>query len=309
MKHLRQMTRIPLITGPTAVGKTGVAIALAKRLDAEIISADSRQIYRDLSVGTAKPDVLEMDGVPHHFIDELGLPDIVSAGWFERQANRRIQEIRDRGRNVVVVGGSTLYVHALVAGLPDIPDVDRNIVERLNHEVQLGKSAELFRELVSVDPGFAETLDSTKSQRLVRGLSVFRGTGRPISSFFASVAPAFQYEVVVLGMTREALYERINSRARAMIDAGLLEEAAGLLESGFDRSLSPLKTIGYTEAFDFLEGRIVSRETLEHLLMRNTRRYAKRQMTWLRRYGEAAILENTASSSSLVDAIMRRMNS
>jgi len=306
LSSVRHIDRIPLITGPTAVGKTAVAVALAKTIGAEIISADSRQVYRELTVGTAKPDDVEMDGVRHHFIDEVNLPAVVSAGWFEREATHRIREILGRGMNVVVVGGSTLYVHALVSGLADIPNVDPSLVDELNSQIAAGRASDLYGELTTADPEFAQTLDPTKTQRLVRGLAVFRGTGRPLSSFFHSATPSFDYEVVVMGMRREQLYSRINDRARDMVEAGLLDEASALLAAGFDRNLSPLRTIGYSEAFDYLDGQIPSRAEFERLLMRNTRRYAKRQMTWFRRYGEEAVLTTSADTDRLVGEITTR---
>ncbi len=297
------MEPIPFIVGPTAVGKTDLSVALAERLGAEIISADSRQVYRELSVGTAKPTPDEQRGVVHHFVDEVNLPNVVSAGWFERQANERIARILDRGKPVVVVGGSTLYIHALTVGLPKVPPIEPGFVEELNAEVAAGKAPELYAELVSKDPTFAATLDSTKTQRLVRGLSVFRAIGQPLSEFFETVAPQFKFKVIQFTRPRDVLYERINLRVLQMIENGLIEEARSVLELGFDRKLSPLRTIGYRESFDLIDGVLPSEDEYVRLLQRNTRRYAKRQLTWMRRYPENTLFEADRSIAELVERI------
>lgn len=298
------MGRIPLIVGPTAVGKTAVSIWLAQQLDAEIISVDSRQIYRELTIGSAKPDVTERAGIVHHFIDELSLPEVISAGRFERAANERINNISQRGKRVIVVGGSTLYIHALLHGLADVPEIDPDVVADLNAQVAAGNASSLFRELSAVDPEFAATLDQTKTQRVVRGLSVYRHTGRRLSSFFATAAPMHDFDLIKLTRPRDVLYDRINRRAVAMLDSGLLDEARSILAAGHPRDLSPLRTIGYNESFDFLEGVLATKDDLIELLQRNTRRYAKRQLTWLRRYQQSKEFDASLPCPELGAAIL-----
>ncbi|RMH56571.1 MAG: tRNA (adenosine(37)-N6)-dimethylallyltransferase MiaA [Bacteroidetes bacterium] len=279
-------TPVLILAGPTAVGKTELSLQLAEHTSAEIVSADSRQVYRRMDIGTAKPTEVERARVPHHFIDELDLDEPFSAGRFAEAAWERIREIHARGRATLVVGGSTLYLYALQHGLAKIPTVSAGtratIEERLSRE---GADA-LYRELQSVDPEAAATMDPTKTQRLVRALEVFHETGQPISSFQRqAVRPPFAFRTVVLTRDRHVLYERINRRVDLMLEAGLLDEVAGLLEAGFEPSLNPLRTIGYKEPIRYLQGEI-SREEMVRLIKRNTRRYAKRQLTWFRRLSD-----------------------
>ncbi|MCH7977086.1 MAG: tRNA (adenosine(37)-N6)-dimethylallyltransferase MiaA, partial [Bacteroidetes bacterium] len=215
-----------VLAGPTGVGKTVLSLTMAKRIGAEIISADSRQVFRGMDIGTAKPSVDELKAIPHHFINERDLGNPWSAGRFAEDANIRIGSMLRRGAVPLVVGGSTLYLEALVHGLAKIPDSDPAIRAQLNEQVSMPEGAQkLFEELQRVDPEGAETLDSTKTQRLVRALEVYRATGEPWSSFFARAEPPpYRYRIVVLTRPRAGLYARIEARVDAMLDAGLLEE-------------------------------------------------------------------------------------
>ena len=274
----------PVLTGPTAVGKTAISLRLAEELGAEIISADSRQIYRELTIGTAKATSEERACVPHHFIDELDLGMPFSAGQFAQQAYQRIEDILSRGRIPLIVGGSTLYLHALQFGLADVPPIDPAVRTGLEERLLAEGSETLFNELSDVDSASAATLDQTKTSRLVRALEVFYGTGRPLSAFQAEQeAPPYAFEVTVLARDRAELYERINQRVDLMLEAGLLDEVKHLLAQGFDPSINALRTIGYQEPIAHLRGDIPYQEMVR-LIKRNSRRYAKRQMTWFRRY-------------------------
>ena len=276
----------PILTGPTAVGKTALGLELAERINAEIISADSRQIYRELTIGTAKPETEELARVRHHFIDELNLGMPFSAGAFAEQANVRIREILGRGRLPLIVGGSTLYLHALQFGLADVPRVDPTLRHHLENRLADEGAEALYDELRGIDPASAAILDPTKSSRLVRALEVYHGTGRPLSAYHvAQKPPPFTFEVTVLNMERKTLYARINRRVDLMLERGLLDEIRGLLERGVDPSLNALRTIGYQEPIAYLRGEIDYKEMVR-LVKRNSRRYAKRQMTWMRRYPE-----------------------
>jgi tRNA dimethylallyltransferase len=274
-----------VLTGPTAVGKTGLSLSLAEQLGAEIVSADSRQVYRGLDVGTAKPSPEELRRVRHHFVDELDLGEPWSAGRFAAAANARIGEILERGRVPLVVGGSTLYLEALVHGLAEVPPGDPDVRRALTARAAEDPGA-LYEELARIDPEGAATLDPTKTQRLVRALEVYRTTGRPWSSYFeARSPPPYRYRVVVLTRDREELYRRIEQRVDEMIGRGLVEENRRLLAAGHRLDTNPLRTIGYQEPIAFLEGRI-SFEAMVNRLKQNTRRYAKRQLTWFRRCSE-----------------------
>lgn len=285
------MKRIPILAGPTAVGKTSVAIRLAQELGAEIVSSDSRQIFRNLNIGTAKPSEEDLDRVRHHLIDELDLSEPYSAGIFSRMAEERIADIISRDHFPIVTGGSTLYLHALVSGLAEIPDVDEEVRRQLNERLQNEGSEILYEELLEVDPAFAGTLDATKSQRIVRGLEVYTGTGKPLSSFFADAAvPRFEYDLIVLTRERTILYDRINNRVDKMIGLGLVNEVQDLLDRGASPSMSALQTIGYQEVIRFLSGDLEHDEMIK-LIKRNTRRYAKRQLTWFRKYEQTSWID------------------
>ena len=282
---------IPIIAGPTAVGKTALSIALAKRLDAEIVSADSRQIYAPFRIGTARPTAREMDGVVHHLMGIWPLERAYSAGIFADMARELIPSILERGNRVIVVGGSTLYVEALLNGLSDIPKVDPAIRTHLNSEVQDGDLATLYKELQEADPVFAATLDPSKSQRIIRGLEVFRGTGRPLSDFHTPPPfPGQSFRLIVLHADRQKLYDRINERVEDMVTAGLVEECRDALSAEPDTGLNAWRTIGYQELMPFLKG-ACSLEQSVQAIQRNSRRYAKRQLTWYRRYPEAQWLD------------------
>lgn len=290
------------ITGPTAVGKTEHSLDVAERLDAEIVSADSRQVYQELTIGTAKPGADELARVPHHFIGERSLHEPFSAGEFADAANERIREILDRDRRPIVVGASTLYLHALQYGLADIPDVDQQVRERLEHRMNTEGQEALYRELQKVDPQQAESTDPTKTHQVIRALEVYHGTGKPLTYYYENQPePPFAYVTVVLNRDRERLYERINRRVDRMLDDGLLDEVRSVMEiEGVQLDEPPLSTIGYREPIQYLRDEI-DYDEMVRLVKRNSRRYAKRQLTWFRRYDEYHWLE--APKTSVEDVI------
>jgi tRNA dimethylallyltransferase len=279
---MNEQTPILVVMGPTAVGKTSFAIEQALRVGGEIISADSRQVYIEINIGTAKPSPDELAAVPHHFINELHLDEPFSAGKFAELAENRIADILERGRTPIVCGGSTLYLNALMFGLAAIPEIEDSVRQKVMQDLENQGSEALYAQLQRIDPVFASTLDHTKTQRLVRGLEVYEGTGAPLSSFHAAqLPPRFRYQPVVLLRERSELYDRINIRVDQMLKDGLIYEVRQLLADGFSPDLNPLRTIGYQEPIAFLEDKIDEAEMIR-LLKRNSRRYAKRQMTWFR---------------------------
>jgi tRNA dimethylallyltransferase len=277
---------IPALIGPTAVGKTELSIDLAERMDGEIISSDSRQIYRQLSIGTAKPDHEDLQRVPHHFIDELDISEPFSAGRFAQAASERIDQILKRGKIPIVVGGSTLYIEALLHGLAEIPPTTAAtrtaLMDRLDRE---GEDI-LYQELQAVDPDSAAMMDPTKTQRVVRALEVYIDTGQPLSSYHEEkTVSQHRFAPRVLTRPREELYDRINRRVDEMLERGLVEENRNLQGYVNERTPNPLRTIGYREPLAYLRGEIGFDEMVR-LIKRNSRRYAKRQLTWFRRHDE-----------------------
>lgn len=275
------------IAGPTAVGKTELSLEVAEALDAEIISADSRQVYKELTIGTAKPSPEVQQRVPHHFIGERTLKDPFSAGTYAEEANERIRSILDRGRRPLIVGGATLYLHALQYGLADIPDVDDSVREWLEDRLDEEGPEALFDELQEVDPKQAEKADPTKTQRVIRALEVYHGTGKPLTYYHENQPePPFSFTTLVLNRDRDELYNRINERVDHMLEQGLLDEVREVMDiDGVALDEPPLSTIGYREPIQHLRGEI-DYDEMVRLVKRNTRRYAKRQLTWFRRYDE-----------------------
>jgi len=269
------------------VGKTDLSLEVAEALGAEIISADSRQVYKELTIGTAKPSPEAQERVPHHFIGERTLQDPFSAGTYAEEANDRIRSILERGRPPLIVGGATLYLHALQYGLADIPDVDDSVRERLEDRLDEEGPEALFDELQEVDPKQAEKADPTKTQRVIRALEVYHGTGKPLTYYHENQPePPFSFTTVVLNRDRDELYSRINERVDRMLEQGLLDEVRKVMDiDGVALDEPPLSTIGYREPIQHLRGEIEYDEMVR-LVKRNTRRYAKRQLTWFRRYDE-----------------------
>jgi tRNA dimethylallyltransferase len=271
------------IVGPTASGKTPVSLLLAERLNGEIVSADSRQIYKYLDIGTAKPTPADRARVKHHFIDILELGEEYSAGQFGQEARRVIERMFQRGKLPILVGGSGLYVKAVVDGLFEGPGRDPDVRSRLSEQMGREGVGSLLEALRKVDPSAVANMTEVKPRRLIRALEVYAITGRPISEFHAEqeTKPKFKAVQVGLDWKRAELYDRINERVDRMIAGGLVDEVKRLRARGYNRHLNALNTVGYKEVFDYLEGSC-SLEDAVRLIKQNTRRYAKRQLTWFR---------------------------
>lgn len=276
--------KVLLIVGPTAVGKTEVSLQLAKLLDSEIVSADSRQVYKYMDIGTAKPTEDQRAQVRHHFIDIKYPDEYYSAGQYGREARDCIEEIFSRGKQPIVVGGSGLYIRALVDGffVPKVSDV--NVKSDLKKRAAEKGISVMYERLKSVDPVTANRLHATDTQRILRALEVFEITGQPFSSFLENKPKPANFHQVFFGLTLERgkLYSKIESRVDQMFTDGFLDEVKGLRSRGYGSSLNALQTVGYKEAFSFLEGTIDSSEMLD-LIKQKSRNYAKRQMTWFRK--------------------------
>jgi tRNA dimethylallyltransferase len=270
-----------VIAGPTASGKTTVGIQLARQLHTEIISADSRQFYREMAIGTAKPTPAELAQAPHHFINSHSIGDSFNVGDFEQQGLALLTELFKTHNQVVMVGGSGLYVKAICEGFDQLPDVDLAVRERLNTEYENNGIEHLQQKLKLADPDYYQQVDLSNPQRLVRALEVFESSGQPFSSFRKADLRQRPFNILKIGLAwpREQLYERINLRVDIMIAEGLLQEVQALLPY---RHLNALNTVGYTEIFNYLDGQ-TDLPTAIALIKQNTRRFAKRQMTWFNR--------------------------
>ena len=275
----KDLPTLVVIAGPTAVGKTTCAIEVAEYLKTEIISADSRQIYKELNIGVARPSQQELGRVPHHFIAEKSIHDIFTAADFEREALERINRIFDKSDFAVLSGGTGLYVKAVLEGFDDIPASDKQIeafwLKKLNEEgVEVLQAA-----LKGSDPDYYEEVDLKNPRRLIRALSVIEATGQPFSSFKKGRSRERPFKTMVIKLTRPRteLYDRINRRVDLMMSEGLLAEAEGLVPC-FE--LRPLKTVGYQEFGPYFNGLLTLDEAVDKI-KQHSRNYAKRQLTWL----------------------------
>ncbi|MCR5886550.1 tRNA (adenosine(37)-N6)-dimethylallyltransferase MiaA [Hymenobacter sp. J193] len=271
-----------VITGPTAVGKTDLCVRLAQELRTEIVSADSRQFFRELTIGTAKPTPAEMQGVPHHFINSHSIAEEYNAGRFEQDALALLADLFTRHSVVILTGGSGLYLQAVTEGFDVLPAVAPEVRAQLHEELATEGLTPLVAELARLDPVTHARIDQQNHQRVLRALEICRGTGQPFSSFHGtrSAEPRpFRLVKIALTREREELYQRIDQRMDLMLGQGLEAEARALYPY---RHHNALQTVGYQELFGYFEGQYDYAEAVR-LLKRNSRRYAKRQLTWLRR--------------------------
>lgn len=267
-----------VVAGPTAVGKTSLSIELAQRHKTAVISADSRQFYREMRIGTAVPAEWQLKQVPHHFIHHLSVCDTYNVSRFEADCLRLLPELFGHNRVVVMTGGSGLYINAVCNGIDQLPDPDPGIRERLKETLRTGGTEALYEELIRLDPVYSLQVDPKNPARLVRALEVCITTGLPYSQFRTNIPAARSFRILKIGLTlpRPQLNARIDQRTDAMIAQGLVDEARALYPL---REMNALNTVGYRELFDYFEGQCSLPEAIEKIKV-NTRRYVKRQMTW-----------------------------
>lgn len=275
-----------IILGPTAVGKTKVSIEIAKKLSGEIISADSMQIYKYMDIGTAKIKKIEMENIPHYMIDIVYPDEKFTVANYKTTATKYIEDIHNRGKLPIIVGGTGFYINSLIYKL-DFIKVPPNFNLRKEYENLVNKYGNeyLFTKLKEVDPKSAKRVHQNDTKRVIRALEVFHETGKPMSHYYKGFRrPNNKYNLIIIGLNRERkeLYSRVNKRVDLMIEEGLIDEVKMLLEMGYNKDLNSMKGIGYKEIIKYLEGELSLEEAIE-LLKRNTRRYAKRQLTWFRR--------------------------
>ncbi len=280
--------RLIVIVGPTAVGKTALSIELAQKLNTEIISADARQIFTELEIGTAKPSFAQLNQVKHHFINTKSIQESYDAATFGREALERINQLFETQNDVTLCGGSGLYIKGLLEGFDEMPDVPPSIRESINQEYENRGLTWLQQELERLDPDYFEIVDKKNPHRLIRALELNYFSGKPMAYFRQKKKKELPFEVIKIGLElpREELFARIDQRMDDMIEQGLFEEAARFYEH---KNLNALQTVGYQEIFDFMDG-LYDKEEAIRLLKRNTRRYAKRQITWFKKDREISWL-------------------
>ena len=274
--------KLVILLGPTAVGKTDYSLSLARQYGSPIISCDSRQIYREMRIGTAVPSGEQLAAVKHYFIQTVSVRDYYTAGIYEREALALIRQLFEEGHETLVMtGGSMFYIDAVCNGLGGVPTADLGFREELRRRVEDEDPLWLARELQRLDPEAWRTMDLSNTQRLFRAVEICLWTGRPYSSFKPDTPAQRDFEIEKVGLMRPRteLYERIDARVVQMMDEGLLDEVRSLLPY---RDCTALQTVGYTELFDYLDGKTTLDEAIR-LIQRNTRHYAKRQLSWWRR--------------------------
>ena len=268
------------IIGPTAIGKTGLAIKIAEFYKTEIVSADSRQFYRELNIGTAKPSSSELSKIKHHLINNKSIHEQYNINDFEKDAIESINSIFKKNKVAVLVGGSGLFINSVLYGLDEIPEIDENIRNSLYSDMDSLGIKTLQKKLKSLDPKSYDNIDIDNPRRLIRALEVTIGSGKPYSSFLKKTKKTRNFNVITIGLNqdRAELYEKINTRVDNMIKGGLIDEVKGLYEL---KNLKTLNTIGYSEVFKYID-EIYSKDECINEIKKNTRRYAKRQLTWFK---------------------------
>ncbi|RBQ08825.1 tRNA (adenosine(37)-N6)-dimethylallyltransferase MiaA [Pedobacter miscanthi] len=292
------------IVGPTAIGKTALAIQVAQHFGTEIISADSRQFFKEMAIGTAKPDAKELVAAKHHFIDSHSITQLFSTGDFEVEGLKKLEEIFEKHDTAVMVGGSGLYVNALLNGLDEMPDIDLSVREKLNKQFEAEGLAAIQSQLAALDPEYFAKVDQQNPQRMIRGLEVFLSTGQKLSSMLSATKKERPFNIIKIGLNtdRAVLYDRINKRVDKMITDGLVEEVRSLT---LFKQYNALNTVGYSEIFDYFDGKSSLDEAIA-AIKQNTRRFAKRQLTWFRRDDEINWFE-PEEKVHIIDLINERL--
>jgi tRNA dimethylallyltransferase len=294
-----------VIAGPTAVGKTAAAIEVAKHLNTVVVSADSRQFFREMSIGTAKPSNDELAQVKHYFINSHSITEPFSVGDFEKQGLALLNELFKTHDQVILAGGSGLYIKAICEGFDDLPTADPAIRQKLNQELEDKGITYLQEKLKLTDPDYYDEVDINNPQRMIRALEVFESSGKPISFYRQSTINKRPFTIIklTLNMPRENLYQRVNERVDIMMTQGLVAEVESLLPY---RHVNALNTVGYTEIFDYLDGN-TTLENAVGMIKQNTRRFAKRQLTWFRK--DQSFIWFDAGMPNLVSVMVKAIDS
>lgn len=272
------------VLGPTAIGKTALAIKIARHFNTEILSADSRQFFKEMEIGTAVPEAKELAAAPHHFIQHIAIDQEYSVGDFEKEAIQKLEQLFKKHQVVVLAGGSGLYVKSILEGLDDFPEINPEIRKNLNELYETRGIGPLQQQLKSLDPEYYEKVDLQNKHRVIRALEICLGTHKTYTSFLNQKKSTRNFKSINIGLSaeRETIYDRISQRVDIMMEKGLLDEARALFPQ---RHLNALNTVGYKELFGYLEGK-TTLETAVSEIKKNTRRFAKRQLTWFRKQKE-----------------------
>jgi len=290
------------IVGPTAIGKTKLAIDLAKYFKTVIISADSRQFYKEMSIGTAVPTRHELKSVLHHFIQHRSIEEVYNVGDFEKDTLKVLERLFKKHEFVVMVGGSGLYIDAVVQGLDTFPQVDKEIRAKLNSTLKQEGIEVLQKQLQKLDSQYYAKVDIQNPHRIIRALEICLGTGKTYSSFINKKKPPRPFSSIMIGISveRSILYDKINKRVDNMIASGLIEEARSLYEY---KHLNALQTVGYTELFNSFDGTWDLDFAISEI-KKNTRRFAKRQLTWFKKNKDIIWVDITTPFDAILDKIM-----
>lgn len=295
------------ILGPTGIGKTALSIKIAQHYASEIISADSRQFFKEMQIGTAAPSSEELAAAQHHFIHHKSIEDTYNVGAFEKDAIERLDQLYTKHDVVIMVGGSGLYIDAVCKGLDYFPDINDDIRQQLNARLKVEGLLSLQEQLKELDPITFQSIAIDNPHRVIRALEVCLGSGQPYSSFLNQIKSDRSFKTVSIGLTadRSVIYDRINKRVDLMIENGLVEEVTALKEK---QDLNALQTVGYSEIFKYLNGEW-SLDFAISEIKKNSRRYAKRQLTWFKRSEDTQWFDYSAQTSDIIDYIDKKLRS
>ena len=292
------------ISGPTGVGKTDISIILAKKLNTEIISCDSRQFFKELKIGTSPPSTIQLKEVNHHFIQNKSIHDIYNVGLYEKEALKTINELFNKKDSIILVGGSGLYANSILYGIDDFPDIPLKIRDEIIKLNNLKGIGYIQDRLKSSDPDYYNEVDLKNTNRLIRALEIIEYTGNTFSSYRTNRRKKrdFENHIILIECEREKLYKRINDRVDLMLEKGLEEEAYNLKDY---KNLNTLDTVGYKEFFAYFENKISYEETVEKI-KQNTRNYAKRQITWNKKYFNAKKIDISENIKENINKILQK---
>lgn len=305
------MKKVIAIAGPTASGKTALAVELAKKINGEVISCDSMQIYKDMSIGTAKPTVEEMDGVPHYLIDFVSPDERYSVADFKRDAEEKIEYVLSKGKVPILCGGTGLYIDTLVLGI-DYPEIelDQEYRDELMKKAESEEGLkELYEEAKSIDPEAMEKISENDKKRITRVLELYKAIGKTkteLEKISRSNGVKYDYRVFAIDMDREKLYDRINRRVDIMIEQGLIDEVRNVIDK-YDKFPTAMQGLGYKEVVEYFDGKLTKQEMIDKI-KQETRRYAKRQLTWFRKNKNIVWIDGLDDRNKNIDIITSNVN-